>query len=267
MTDDRPDDYDLAEEPERSRGAPPPLPYASGASAGGGHAPLDYAGSRTQPVMDNTGRAGAASKLLLAYAGLTVLAALVGLAAAVLVPEFRGNAPAAAGPSPAFWAVVAVNTIVGLVSLVVLILAVVFYMMWQHRAVSNANALGGHTTDSPGWSVGWWFIPVMHMIRPHRVLTELWDASAGVGGVAPNPERATESNPGGTVYKLWLTWWVLFLIGFSLGLFFVFSGDPGNLTGLFWFNQVLSLVSTVVFLAFLILLSRYVGRVQEAQAA
>ncbi len=69
------------------------------------------------------------------------------------------------------------------------------------RANHNARALGGPEhgmTISPGWTVGWFFVPFVNLFRPYQAVKEIWAVS--------QPER---SGP--------LTaWWALWLI-MSLG--------------------------------------------------
>ena len=57
---------------------------------------------------------------------------------------------------------------------------VVVWCVWQHRAQHNAAGL---TTVSlrftPGWAVGWWFIPIANLFKPFQGVRELWKASHG----------------------------------------------------------------------------------------
>ena len=56
--------------------------------------------------------------------------------------------------------------------------ALVVWMMWVHRTYRNLPALGA--TDlrfSPGWAVGYYFIPVLQFFRPFQVMRETWRAS------------------------------------------------------------------------------------------
>jgi hypothetical protein len=52
------------------------------------------------------------------------------------------------------------------------------WLFWQYRAHSNLRALGA--TDlryTPGWAVGWWFIPLANIVMPYLTTRELWKAS------------------------------------------------------------------------------------------
>lgn len=59
-----------------------------------------------------------------------------------------------------------------------LIMTAVFFLVWVFRSNKNARALGTQGMKySPGWSVGWFFVPVASIIMPGKVLQELWNAS------------------------------------------------------------------------------------------
>lgn len=50
--------------------------------------------------------------------------------------------------------------------------------MWIYRVACNARALGAKgLDDSPGWAVGWYFIPFMCLQRPFRAMQQICLAS------------------------------------------------------------------------------------------
>jgi hypothetical protein len=51
--------------------------------------------------------------------------------------------------------------------------------MWTYRANVNVRNLGAAgLRNSPGWSVGWFFVPVALFWKPYQAMKELWKASA-----------------------------------------------------------------------------------------
>jgi hypothetical protein len=65
--------------------------------------------------------------------------------------------------------------------LVVLVATVVVWLIWQHHAHANLEAVGVTGLEySPGWAVGWWLIPIANLWKPFQVNRELWKASSGV---------------------------------------------------------------------------------------
>ncbi|HEY1329904.1 MAG TPA: DUF4328 domain-containing protein [Actinomycetota bacterium] len=60
---------------------------------------------------------------------------------------------------------------------------VVLWLMWQFRAHTNLPGLGAEGLKyTPGWAVGWWFVPVANFAMPYLTMRELVlasDPSAG----------------------------------------------------------------------------------------
>jgi hypothetical protein len=56
----------------------------------------------------------------------------------------------------------------------------VLWIRWQLRAARNARTMTRETPYfSPGWSVGCFFVPLVHLVAPLFALTEIWNASHG----------------------------------------------------------------------------------------
>lgn len=54
---------------------------------------------------------------------------------------------------------------------------------WIYRANANAHVFAGNEmTISPGWSVGWFFIPFANLVMPFRGVNETWQASQKAAG-------------------------------------------------------------------------------------
>jgi Domain of unknown function (DUF4328) len=70
-----------------------------------------------------------------------------------------------------------------LVWLLVFLATVIVWSIWQHRAQGNARALTHDATEfTPGWAVGWWFVPIANLFKPFQTFRELWKASQGRDG-------------------------------------------------------------------------------------
>jgi len=98
--------------------------------------------------------------------------------------------------------------LIGLVEIVVFLATVVAWLMWQHRAYANLRLVGSRETEyTPGWSVGYWFIPILNLFRPYQITAELWRRS----------ELRNGRDPIGSLSRppLILAWWVIYLaLGF-----------------------------------------------------
>lgn len=70
------------------------------------------------------------------------------------------------------------QAVVGLIQLLVFIFTVTSYLMWIHRAHRNLPSLGARGLRfTPGWAVGWFFVPIMNLFRPYQAVSEIWKAS------------------------------------------------------------------------------------------
>jgi hypothetical protein len=66
----------------------------------------------------------------------------------------------------------------GLVALPATIATIVAFCIWVHRANKNARALGAQQMQfTPGWCVGWFFIPIMNLFKPYQAVKEIYQAS------------------------------------------------------------------------------------------
>ena len=69
---------------------------------------------------------------------------------------------------------------VGLVILVLFLVSGILWLVWQHRGHANLHAAGvDGLRFTPGWAVGWWFVPFANLVKPFQTVRELWKASDG----------------------------------------------------------------------------------------
>ena len=60
----------------------------------------------------------------------------------------------------------------------VYILTVVLFLMWVYRSYRNLSPLKARNLEfSPGWAVGWWFVPLANFVKPFQIIRELWNES------------------------------------------------------------------------------------------
>ena len=81
------------------------------------------------------------------------------------------------------------------------------FLIWVYRANCNARMLGAHDMEySPGWSVGWFFVPIANLWKPYNVMKE-------IAAVSKNPVAfGSEKEEPIVVF-----WWLLWIVGNILG--------------------------------------------------
>lgn len=109
----------------------------------------------------------------------------------------------ARGPADVFLGFVALATLV-----VYLVTAVVF-CRWIIRAGVNLRGFGATGFENtPGWAVGWFFVPFANLWKPFQAMREIWLASADPQGW----HTAAQATP-----PVVGRWWALWLLTGILG--------------------------------------------------
>jgi hypothetical protein len=83
----------------------------------------------------------------------------------------------------------------------------VLFAMWIYRANYNARQLGAQGMKfSPGWSVGYYFIPLFNLWRPYQAMKEIWKASK-------NPQSWEREKRGAILPWWWFSWLITCMLG------------------------------------------------------
>ena len=96
--------------------------------------------------------------------------------------------------------------------------------MWTHRAARNLPALGAQRLQyTPGWAVGWFFIPLANLVMPYFVGAEIWRES----------DPAQQGHGGKNTSPLVACWWFTYLAHSFLPVLVgaVFGGIVGAIAG------------------------------------
>lgn len=101
--------------------------------------------------------------------------------------------------------------------LLCLLVSYVLGSMWIYRVACNVRALGADDLDdSPGWAVGWYAVPFANLVRPFRVMRQIFLASE-----KPN-DWDDDRKP-----TLIVAWWTLFLV-YSIGGYIISRLPQGH---------------------------------------
>jgi hypothetical protein len=109
----------------------------------------------------------------------------------------------------------------------VLVACALMFCLWTYRVAKNAAAMGARLSISPGWSVGYYFIPIVSWWMPYSAMTQVWDASSPDPRSDPYQQRS---------HGLLIGWWLSWLA--SRGVHLVVSrwNEPSDAQA--WVNQI-----------------------------
>jgi hypothetical protein len=108
-----------------------------------------------------------------------------------------------------------------LLQLIAYIVCIVLVSKWIYRVSLNAHSLASGMSISPGWNVGFFFIPFANLWLPYKGLRETWAVSAD-----PGAWRTVKVPPLlGWWWGLWIASNIVANIAFRIGLS---GGTVGN---------------------------------------
>ena len=149
------------------------------------------------------------SLLVLLWIGAAMSLA-VGMATWLLLPALGLNEPGVQQMDPdeslpqalgklwlmsAFFLIAAADWMIGIASQVL-------FFVWVYRANKNCHGFGAEEMEfTPGWAVGWFFVPIVNLVAPCRMMQEMWRVSG-------NPRAWTAER---ISWKIGV-WWAAFLV-------------------------------------------------------
>jgi hypothetical protein len=148
---------------------------------------------------------------------------------------------------------------IAIVRFVIFVLTAICFLCWIYRANKNARQLGA--TDmrfTPGWAVGWFFVPFANWWKPYGAMKEIWQASVDPASwqTIPRPEILP-----------W--WWACFVIGrIALSASVRYKATVHDISG-YITSDVLLLVSAAIGIpaaVLAIVLVRDIARMQLSHA-
>ncbi|MCC6908278.1 MAG: DUF4328 domain-containing protein [Phycisphaerales bacterium] len=136
---------------------------------------------------------------------LTMTVFVAGIAAAAGVYDYYSYAtlPADVDPNEVLLASDAAVALTGLIQFILWIVTAITFLRWIHRSNKNLRALSDEPMEfTPGWSVGWYFVPIANLFKPYQSMKEIWMVS-----------HKDEDAP----HSILVWWWSLWLISAFLG--------------------------------------------------
>lgn len=137
-------------------------------------------------------------------------------------------------------------------------ITVITFGRWIYRMNANARALGAdHMRFTPGWSVGWYFVPIACLWKPYEAMREIWRA-----GKIPSQSQSDR-----IVGWWWFGWIVSNILGnisFQIAMAARAAKDVGTLSTATVASFVYEVSDIFAITLALILVSR-LSRMQKAR--
>lgn len=96
---------------------------------------------------------------------------------------------------------------VGVVQLVLYVVQAITVLPWIRLANKNVRLLGAKDMEfTPGWAIGWYFIPFANLWKPYQAMSEIWRASSG------SPDWKS-SETSGSLPGWWFAWLAANVLG------------------------------------------------------
>ena len=98
--------------------------------------------------------------------------------------------------------------IVAIFQVLAFVTTAVLFLRWTHRAYKNLAAFGTyglHTT--PGWAVGYFFVPIVNLYKPLVIFSEMWRASTPDTDTSNSLAWGSVRVPG-----LLMGWWLCWVL-------------------------------------------------------
>ena len=139
----------------------------------------------------------------LCLAGSAVMAATNFFASSAQRPLLREGEAAGLSVDETFAELPLQLLLTPLLHLLVLVACWVVIAMWIHRIASNTRFLAGANKMeyTPGWAVGWYFIPFANFWKPYQAMKEIWTLNV-----------ARDGGAGTLVAMLLPLWWFLWIV-------------------------------------------------------
>ena len=125
--------------------------------------------------------------------------------------------------------------------------------IWIYRASKNAAfLLPDADRITPGWAVGWHFIPIANLWKPYQAMREIYNSSI-------SPQRSLGT--GLPLFFLW--WWVTYVMSDLLGIFAatLWDGDWDRVAT----ASVINMINTPVAIVAILLWLKTVSMITDMQ--
>lgn len=91
-----------------------------------------------------------------------------------------------------------ITGVVGITQLIVYLIVAITFLRWLYQINKNLHKLTSEPMEfTPGWSVGWYFVPIANLFKPYQAMKEICDLSE------------VDENGSHTLLKWWWALWII----------------------------------------------------------
>lgn len=146
---------------------------------------------------------------------------------------------------------------VGITELGAYIVTAIVFLKWIYRASLNVHGFGARgLAFTPGWAIGWYFVPFLNLVRPFQAMKEIWQASHDPGHWQVQP---------GSPLVGW--WWGLWLLSGFAGQLSMRLAIMGNTIDDLIRNAWVSIATDVIGIIVTVVAIVLIKRITRAQVA
>jgi hypothetical protein len=151
------------------------------------------------------------------------------------------------------------TALLAIAQMIALLGGAIAFCMLTHRASCNAESYGQLIMRyTPGWAVGWYFIPIASLWKPYDAMKQIWQASDPTG----------DPHPGAIDVPVLLpAWWWAFVVHILAGqVSFRLTKavhDPGGLIAA-CYADIVAAIATIIAAVLAILVVRSLAARQDA---
>jgi hypothetical protein len=154
------------------------------------------------------------------------------------------------------------GVLIAILMVVSALATMVVWCVFTYRASRNAHGFGRVPMNvTPGWAVGYYFVPILTLWKPYQALKEIWQASEPIGDLRLNPRYLVET-PG-----LFPAWWAAFILcNIAARVSSRMEPNPAELQSFLHsaYADIVSAVATFVAAGLAIALARALAKRQDA---
>ena len=138
-----------------------------------------------------------------------------------------------------------------------LLVSGLFFLFWVYRTAANVHSVDPNAmTISPGWAVGWNFIPIAWYWKPYQAVKQIWHGSHQLGA-RRIPTPAT--------FGIWWGCWVASLLVGHVGDRILEHGIENGDISQMKFGTAFGILDGFLFLVAAFLLARIVDELSRIQ--